>query len=277
MDDNIVVGTHPVSKPQAIINVIKALKIVVQVHDYFGIPLSPKDPEAIFPTTTRKFNGTLYDSVHQMKWVDESKRLSILKSMRSLLRQYRQKRKATAKQIASTLGKAGAASQMLFGVRLYTNQLQRALQRILAGTMLFARCRYLHKLAADQLEWLLKTALKHLNGSQMIHGKRVDYKVTTDFSGVGLGGVPQPTTLIPEPPVMSIKLPPEWRHTWSGSGETFGGGAVVQAYAKHYGWHDCIVLLVMDNVAAICYWNHQGHSSDEDINSIMRPSWSFCV
>jgi hypothetical protein len=42
-----------------------------------------------------------------------------------------------------------------------------------------------------------------------------------------------------------------------GAGETFGGGAMVQAYTKHYGWHDCIVLLVMDNIAAICYWNRQ--------------------
>ena len=75
--------------------------------------------------------------------------------------------------------------------------------------------------------------------------------------------------------MISIALPPKWRDVWSGAGETFGGGAMVQAYAKHYGWHDCIVLLVMDNIAAICYWNKQGHSSDEDLNEIMRPFFEF--
>jgi hypothetical protein len=40
MDDNIVVGTHPTSKGQAILNTIKSLRIVVDVHHYFGIPLS---------------------------------------------------------------------------------------------------------------------------------------------------------------------------------------------------------------------------------------------
>jgi hypothetical protein len=31
----------------------------------------------------------------------------------------------------------------------------------------------------------------------------------------------------------------------------------------------------MDNIAAICYWNKQGHSSDEDLNEIMRPFFEF--
>ena len=79
------------------------------------------------------------------------------------------------------------------------------------------------------------------------------YKVTTDFSGNGLGGALQPTEQVPAPLMISIALPPKWRDVWSGAGETFGGGAMVQAYAKHYGWHDGIVLLVMDNIAAICY------------------------
>ena len=275
MDDNIVVGTHPTDKGQAVVNAIRSLRTVVEVHDYFGIPLSPKDKQAIYPTTVRKFNGTVYDSVHQLKWVDEAKRRSILRGMRTLLRMHRQHKQVSAKQVASCLGKAGAASTMLFGVRCYTNQLQRALTRILAGTMIFARTGYLQEPAAEQLAWLLKTALEHLNGMMMIHGKKVDYKVTTDFSGVGLGGVLQPTAQVPDPPTISIKLPKEWRSVWSGAGETFGGGAMVQAYAKHYGWHDCIVLLVMDNIAAICYWNRQGHSSDEDINLIMRPFLKF--
>jgi hypothetical protein len=46
---------------------IKGLWIVVDVHHYFGIPLSPKDEQAIYPTSVRKFNGTLYDSVHQLE------------------------------------------------------------------------------------------------------------------------------------------------------------------------------------------------------------------
>jgi len=75
--------------------------------------------------------------------------------------------------------------------------------------------------------------------------------------------------------MISIALPQAWRNVWSGAGETFGGGAMVQAYAKHYGWHDCIVLLVMDNIAAICYWNRQGHSSGEELNEIMRPFLEF--
>ena len=275
MDDNMVVGTHPTSKAQAVINVIKHLKIVVDAHGYFGIPLSPKDAKAIYPTTVRKFNGTLYDSVHQLKWIDDSKRASILRSMRCLLRLHQRKRQVSAKLVATCIGKAGAASAMLFGVRCYTNQLQRSLTRILDGGMIFARTGYLREPAAQQLEWLISTALRGLNGMMMVHGKRVDYKVTTDFSGVGLGGVLQPTKQVPDPPVISIKLPPKWRSVWSGSGETFGGGAMVMAFAKHYGWHDCIVTLVMDNIAAICYWNKQGHSSDEELNAIMRPFLDF--
>ena len=275
MDDNIVVGTHPTSKGQAILNTIKSLRIVVDVHHYFGIPLSPKDEQAIYPTTVRKFNGTLYDSAHQLKWIDDAKRMSILKSLRCLLRLHQRKKQVSAKLLATCVGKAGAASQMLFGVRAHTNQLQRALTRILDGTMIFARTGYLQQPAAEQLKWLIKTALKGLNGMMMIHGKRVDYKVTTDFSGVGLGGVLQPTAQIPSPPMISIALPQAWRNVWSGAGETFGGGAMVQAYAKHYGWHDCIVLLVMDNIAAICYWNRQGHSSGEELNEIMRPFLEF--
>jgi hypothetical protein len=89
-----------------------------------------------------------------------------------------QEAQVSAKLLTTCIGKAGAASQVLFGVRAHTNQLQRALTRILDGTM----------------QWLIKTALKGLNGMMMIHGKRVDY-VTTDFSGVGLGGVLQPTPL----------------------------------------------------------------------------------
>jgi hypothetical protein len=75
---------------------------------------------------------------------------------------------------------------------------------------------------------------------------------------------------------IDMALPQAWRNVWSGTGEALGGGAVVQAYAKHYGWHDCIVLLVvMDNIAAICYWNRQGHSSGEELNEVMRPPLEF--
>jgi hypothetical protein len=68
--------------------------------------------------------------------------------------------------------------------------------------MIFARTGYVREPAAKQLEWLISTALRGLNGMMMTHGKRVDYKVTTDFSGVGLGGVLQPTKQVPDPPVI---------------------------------------------------------------------------
>ena len=276
MDDNAIAESHMHSKAKAILSCLQSLLIVAKVHVRFMIPLSPKDKSAIYPSTVRVFGGVLIDTVLQRLWVAEEKRQSILRSVRNLYRSYKNKSKVSAKQIASAVGKIGAATSMLFGVRLFTNQLQRALHRILGGEQQFSRTGYLHKLAGDQLEHLLQGALKNFNGKMMIHGKRVDHKVVSDFSGVGHGAVLQPSAAHPRPPVLSIKLSRPWRRVWSGAGETMAGGWAVKAYATHYQWHDCIVLLVLDNVAAICYFNHWGHASDEEINVCMRPFWEFC-
>jgi len=276
MDDNLIAETDMYSKETAILRCLRATLTVVQCHVHFGVPLSPKDEEAIYPATVRLFGGCLIDAANQRLWVAEEKRKSILRSIRKVYRLYKNRRKVSAKLLAAVVGKVGAATEMLFGVRLFTNQLQRALTRILGGTMIYARQGFLHTLAGDQLQFLLEGALKNFNGRMMIHGKRVDQKITSDFSGVGWGAVLTPTDQVPAPAILSVKLPRGYRKVWSGAGETMVGAWAVKAYARHYNWHDCIVLLVMDNIAAICYFNHWGHSSDEEINEILRPFWEFC-
>jgi len=175
--------------------------------------------------------------------VAEEKRKSILRSINKVYRRYKRKQKVSAKLLATVVGKVGAATEMLFGVRLFTNQLQRALTRILDGSTIYAKQGFLHKLAGEQLQFLLEGALKNFNGRMMIHGKRVDQKITSDFSGVGWGAALSPTDQVPNPQILSVKLPKGYRKVWSGAGETMVGAWAVKAYARHYEWQRFVISI----------------------------------
>ena len=99
--------------------------------------------------------------------------------------------------------------------------------------------------------------------------------MTTYWSGYGWGAVLHPTPTLPSPPILSVQFPTSWRSMWSGSGETLTGGWAVMAYGNAYNWNNCLVLLCMDNIFAICTYNKMG-SKDPEINKEMECFWEWC-
>jgi hypothetical protein len=276
MDDNMANNPCP-------LQLLRHLETLVDVHIYFGLALSMKEKEALIPSRVSVFNGFLYCTAPMIKACPPAKLDSLMWVLRQLLKYHASKKQVSGSFLARVAGQLADATKAMFGVRLFTQGIMQNLKTIVKAPVdqplnrkaLFSQTGRVTKDAAADAEHLLHRKLAKLNGKMLIHGQRTDQQVTTDWSGYGWGAVLHPTSAVPNPPILSVQFPTSWRTMWSGSGETLTGGWAVMAYGNAYAWNNCLVLLCMDNVFAICTYNKMG-SKDKDINKEMEFFWAWC-
>jgi hypothetical protein len=276
MDDNMLSAVS-VSK------LLQDLETLTDLHIFFGVALSYKEPAALVPARVTVFNGFLYCTALMIKACPPSKLASIMWTLRQVVSAHRQRKRVTGSFLAKCAGQMADITKAMFGVRMFTQHIMQNLKQIIKAPLdeplnrkaLFSQKGYVTKAAMEDALKLLDHRLAHLNGRTIIHGQKTDEHVTTDWSGYGWGAVLQPTQSLPKPPILSVQFPDCWRNMWSGSGELLTGGWAIMAFGNEYGWRNKIILLCMDNVFAICTYNKMG-SKDPAINAEMEFFWEWC-
>ena len=267
MDDNMLCEPSPLLA-------LDSLEAIVDVHIRYMVPLSQKNPEDLVPKLLQLFGGVLYHTPSLVKWYPLRKLNSIAWHAKAMISAYRAGQNVTATRWACLTGQINAASVATLGTRVHTDQLQRALKDHLSGGLNYSVRKLVPAYAIPQLEFF-RDLLPTLNGRMIISGRKTNHAITTDFSGHGMGAIMDPEPDIPNPPEMSVPLPPSWREVWSGYGETLTAIYALMSFAIMYGWQHCIILMRLDNIAAICYLNQMGSSCGR-INAELLKLLLFC-
>ena len=282
MDDNMFTQMTPVAAPPGRRSLLDDLEASVDKHIYFGCALSLKEPEALIPAQTTVFNGFYYLSPTMVKACAPAKIESLMWTLRTLVSAYKANRRVKGFFLARCTGQLADATKAMFGLRMHTSAIQANLRAIIKApedtelqrSMCFHQQGRVTKAAAAEAELLLDSRFANLNGQMIIHGQPTDSQITTDWSSWGWGAVMEPEPATPKPPVLSVQFPKEWRDMWSGSGETLTGGWAIMAFGNALGWRNRRVLLLMDNIFAICTYNRMG-CKDSAINSEMKIFWGW--
>ena len=267
MDDCKLVARDPLVLSRDLVTFFKA-------HVHYGVVTSAKEPDAIIPKMVEIFNGWLYDARRCAKFITQAKVDSICFSANRLIEARLASKPNTAKEMASALGKMKSAAGALFGVNLFCSGLQKDLCKTLKGAKNYYAKGTISDYTCQQLKWFVSGGFRKLNGRGMIHGHPVDQVLSTDWCSHGWGAVLEPTAAIPNPPVLSVPLPPEWQGVWSGWGETLVAMWALMSFAKMYDWAGVLVGMRLDNIAAICYLNQMG-SPNYELNEFLWTLQQF--
>ena len=113
MDDNML-------NDPSVLQLLRDTETLVDLHIYFGLALSLKEPAALVPSRISVFNGFLYCTSQMIKACPPAKLDSLMWTLRQLVKYHKQRKKVSGSFLARCAEQLADATKAMFGLRMFT-------------------------------------------------------------------------------------------------------------------------------------------------------------
>ena len=263
VDDTMTLYSDPRGKFHTALGLAEQTVVFIKQHNRYGVPLSSKEPMSLVPRNVVQFKGFRRDLAAQAKYIPLKRMQAYQRHALRMLEADHRGRQTSAASLATALGQARSMDQGVMGANRHSTGLCDNLAAVLndpsnSGKVYSRALGFLSPAAVADLIFLSSEEMYSCNGRLVMHGRAISQTLTTDWSGRGMGAVLEPTLEHPNPPMISIPLPPSWLNVWSGAGELITAKRMIMAYAVDQKWNNIVISLLMDNVFAVSAINKMG-------------------